>query len=135
MRQERENYKTGIYLTIDGKLLGFRGICPFRSYIPNKIYDDVEPYLGSFAQTKGLPLGEYCVITITGTVHGSNRNVTMDICFTSGPLGRELLKETFMLTLVGTREIRIAEQPLCFGMTVNLLYFHTNKSQIPRDQN
>lgn len=32
----RSNYIPGPYVTIDEQLLGFRGRCPFRMYIPNK---------------------------------------------------------------------------------------------------
>lgn len=43
----------------------------------SKCMIDAEPYLGSFTQTNGLPLGEY-FMEMTETVNGSNRNVTME---------------------------------------------------------
>ncbi|KAG6438978.1 hypothetical protein O3G_MSEX000379 [Manduca sexta] len=115
----RSNYIPGPYVTIDEQLLGFRGRCPFRMYIPNKpnkyglkivmICDsatrymiDAMPYLGKSTQTNGLPLGEFYVKELTKTIHGSNRNVTCDNWFTSVPLAKNLLKQPYNLTLVGT---------------------------------
>lgn len=125
----QENYKPGSYLTIDEQLLGFRGRCPFRIYIPNKpnkygikivmVVDnstkymvDAEPYLGSCTKTDGLPLGEYFVKKLTRTVHGTNRNITMDNWFTSVPLAKSLLKEPYKLTLVGTLRANKREIPI-----------------------
>ncbi|XP_060804330.1 piggyBac transposable element-derived protein 4-like [Amyelois transitella] len=125
----RENYKPGSYLTIDEQLLGFRGRCPFRIYIPNKpnkygikivmtvdnstkYMIDAEPYLGSFTKTDGVPLGEYFVKKLTRTVHGTNRNITMDNWFTSVPLAKSLVKEPYKLTLVGTLRANKREIPV-----------------------
>lgn len=64
----RTKYKPGSYVTIDEQLVGFRGKCPFRMYIPNKpskyglkivLLCDVatkylinaNPYLGKSTQT------------------------------------------------------------------------------------
>lgn len=115
----RSNYIPGPYVTIDEQLLGFRGRCPFRMYIPNKpnkygikivmtcdsatrYMVDAMPYLGKCTQTNGLPLGEFYVKELTKTVHGSNRNVTCDNWFTSVPLAKILLRQPYNLTLVGT---------------------------------
>lgn len=70
----RTSYTPSSYLTIDEQLLGFRGRCPFRTYIPNKpskygikimmLCDssskymiDAIPYVGKSTDTNGLPLG------------------------------------------------------------------------------
>ncbi|CAK1589287.1 unnamed protein product [Parnassius mnemosyne] len=113
------NYNPGAQLTIDEQLLGFRGRCPFRIYIPNKpskyglklvmmcdigtkYMINAMPYLGKGTQTNGLPLGEYYVKELTKPIHGSNRNVTCDNWFTSISLAKSLLQEPYKLTLVGT---------------------------------
>lgn len=63
---------------------------------------DAEPYLGSFTKTDGVPFGEYFVKKLTSTVHGTNRNITLDNWFTFLPLAKRLVKEPCKLTLVGT---------------------------------
>lgn len=119
INQCRLNYIPGTNLTVDEQLLGFRGRCPFRMYIPNKpnkygikfpmICDaatkymlDAIPYLGRSTKTNGLQLGEFYVKELTKTVHGTNRNITCDNWFTSVPLAKNLLKTPYNLTLVGT---------------------------------
>lgn len=115
----KQNYKPGSYITIDEQLLGFRGRCPFRMYIPNKpdkygiklvmICDvrtkymiNASPYLGKHTNTSGLKLADYYVKDLTKSIYGSNRNITMDNWFTSVPLASELLKKPYNLTIVGT---------------------------------
>lgn len=124
----RENYTPGEYLTIDEQLLAFRGKCSFRMYIPNKpakyglkmvmICDsgtnymvDAMPYLGKGSNKTTFPLGEYYVKELTKTVHGSNRNVTMDNWFSSIPLAKSLLCEPYKLTMVGTLRSNKREIP------------------------
>lgn len=124
----RNNYKAGSYVAIDEQLLGFRGRCPFRMYIPSKpnkygiktvmICDaqtkymiDAEPYIGKGSNTNDEPLGMYYVKTLTKTLWGSNRNVTMDNWFTSVPLTQELLKAPYKLTIVGTLRANKKEIP------------------------
>lgn len=113
------NYKPGSYLTIDEQLLGFRGRCPFRMYMPNKparygikivmacdagskYMIDAAPYLGKKTKTSDDPLGTYYVKELTKTVHGSNRNVTMDNWFTSIDLAKTMLGDPYKLTIIGT---------------------------------
>ncbi|KAK9693224.1 Transposase IS4 [Popillia japonica] len=115
----RSSYTPSTYLTIDEQLVGFRGRCPFRIYIPNKpakygikivmLCDssskymiDASPYLGKGTNTNGLPLATHFVRELTKSVQGSNRNITMDNWFTSIPLADELLKEPYSLTIIGT---------------------------------
>lgn len=115
----RSSYIPSSYLTIDEQLLGFRGRCPFRMYIPNKpskygikiimLCDtsskymiDASPYLGKSTDTGGLPLANFYVKELTKSVHGSNRNITMDNWFTSVSLADELLELPYKLTIIGT---------------------------------
>lgn len=100
-------------------LLGFRGRCPFRIYIPNKpdkygikfpmmcdatskYVIDADPYIGRSRNTGGVPLGEFYVKKLSKTIHGTNRNITCDNWFTSVPLAKSLLQQPYKLTLVGT---------------------------------
>lgn len=124
----RSSYTPSTYLTIDEQLVGFRGRCPFRIYIPNKpakygikivmLCDssskymiDASPYLGKGTNTNGLPLATHFVRELTKSVQGSNRNITMDNWFTSIPLADELLKEPYNLTIIGTLRKNKAEIP------------------------
>lgn len=112
-------YTPGSYITVDEQLVGFRGRCPFRMYIPNKpnkygiklvMSADVNskyvlnaiPYLGKGTDSQKQPLATYFIKQITTPIHGTNRNITMDNWFTSVPLADELLKAPYNLTLVGT---------------------------------
>lgn len=128
MTQCRQNYVPGTNVTVDEQLLAFRGRCKFRMYIPNKpdkygiklgmmcdsgtryMVNSI-PYLGKSTNTGGLPLGEYFVKELTHSIHGSNRNVTMDNWFTSVPLAKKLLQQPYKLTLVGTLRANKREIP------------------------
>lgn len=113
------NYTPGEHVTIDEQLLGFRGRCPFRMYIPNKpnkygikipmLCDsgtkymlNAVPYIGRATNTNGLPQGEYYVKELSRPLYGTNRNITCDNWFTSVPLAKSLLQAPYKLTLVGT---------------------------------
>ncbi|XP_066138360.1 piggyBac transposable element-derived protein 4-like [Euwallacea fornicatus] len=115
----RTSYTPSSYLTIDEQLLGFRGRCPFRMYIPNKpskygikivmLCDssskymiDASPYLGKSTHTGGLPLSNYYIKELTKSVHGTHRNITMDNWFTSVGIADELLSDPYKLTIIGT---------------------------------
>ena len=65
----------------------------------NMIY--AMPHLCSNAETKRIPLAPY-FIKVTGTVHGTNRNVIMDNWATSISLVEEFLKSPVNLTIIGT---------------------------------
>ena len=121
-------YTPGSYITVDEQLVGFRGRCPFRMYIPNKpnkygiklvmaadvnskYVVNVIPYLGKGTDTQRQPLATFFIKEITSTLHGSNRNITMDNWFTSVPLAQELLRAPYNLTLVGTLRSNKREIP------------------------
>lgn len=115
----RQSYKPSSYVTIDEQLVGFRGRCPFRMYLPSKpakygikfilLCDvstkyliDALPYVGKTTNTSGRPLAEFCVETLTKSIHGTNRNITMDNWFSSVPLAEKLLQNPYKLTMIGT---------------------------------
>lgn len=119
IKQCQINYIPGSEVTIDEQLLGFRGRCPFRIYIPNKpdkygikflmmcdatskYMIDADPYIGRSTNTGGVPLGEFYIKKLSQTIHGSNRNITCDSWFTSIPLAKSLLQQPYNLTLVGS---------------------------------
>ncbi|KAJ8928139.1 hypothetical protein NQ314_019319 [Rhamnusium bicolor] len=124
----RSSYTPSSYTTLDEQLLSFRGRCAFRMFIPNKpakygiklvmLCDvptkymiDAEPYLGKGTKTNGLPLSTYYIKKLTMSIHGSNRNVTMDNWFTSISVADEILQAPYKLTLVGTVRKNKAEIP------------------------
>jgi hypothetical protein len=124
----RKWYKPGSYLTVDEQLVGFRGRCSFRMYIPNKpnkyglklvmmadsntkYMCNAMPYLGKNTNTGNEPLANYFVKELSKQYHGSNRNITMDNWFTSVPLAAELLKPPYKLTVVGTLRSNKREIP------------------------
>ncbi|CAB3248366.1 unnamed protein product [Arctia plantaginis] len=119
LAQCKMNYSPGSNVTIDEQLLGFRGRCPFRMYIPNKptkygikipMMNDsgtnyminAMPYIGKATNTNGLPQGEYYLKELSRPIHGTNRNITCDNWFTSIPVSKSLLAEPCKLTIVGT---------------------------------
>nr|CAI5843818.1 unnamed protein product [Callosobruchus analis] len=149
----RKSYKPGSYVTIDEQLVGFRGRCPFRMYIPNKpskygikivlLCDvstkyliDASPYLGKSTKTNGKPLADYYVEQLTASIQGSNRNVTMDNWFTSVPLVDRFAEKPFNLSIVGT--IRKNKPQLPSQITENKkerqvgtsMFAYTNKSTV-----
>nr|CAI5861789.1 unnamed protein product [Callosobruchus analis] len=149
----RKSYKPGSYVTIDEQLVGFRGRCPFRMYIPNKpskygikivLLCDVStkylihasPYLGKSTKTNGKPLADYYVEQLTASIQGSNRNVTMDNWFTSVPLVDRFAEKPFNLSIVGT--IRKNKPQLPSQITENKkerqvgtsMFAYTNKSTV-----
>lgn len=125
----RRLYSPGEHLTVDEQLLGFRGKCPFRMYIPSKpakygvkmvmICDNKSkymltevPYLGRDQSRPegGMPLGHYYTKLLTESYHNSNRNVTTDNWFTSVSLVQDLYDNCGM-TLVGTIRANKKEVP------------------------
>lgn len=118
------------YCTVDEQLLGFKGNCPFRVYIPSKpdrygikimtLCDsrtfymvDALPYIGKEKLEKKGSLPSHYVRTLSRVIHGTYRNITMDNYFTSVPLADEMLNE-YKLTIVGTLRKNKREIPSCF---------------------
>ena len=111
-------YTPGSNVTIDEQLLGFRGKCSFRQFMPKKpdkyglkfwLCVDVDshyvfdafPYVGRQPnEQRQTQNGAKVVLKLLKPLYGSNRNVTMDNFFTSVPLAQQL--QTKNLTLIGT---------------------------------
>lgn len=123
----RKYYKPSSFLTIDEQLIGFRGRCPFKMYIPSKpdkygmklimMCDnatkymlDAIPYTGKGCSPKNVPAAQYFVEKLVSTVSGSKRNITMDNWFTSVPLFLNLRKK-HSLTALGTVKKNKPELP------------------------
>lgn len=113
----RKNYTPSEFVTIDESLLGFRGRCPFKMYIPNKPdkYDGLKlvtmcdaktymcsakPYIGREERQSHLSIPTQYVLTLTSDIQGTNRNCTMDNWFSSYEVAEKLLERN--LTMVGT---------------------------------
>ena len=113
----RKFYVPGCDTTIDEQLVGFRGRCPFRMYIPSKpskygmkiwtLADsksfyifNYDVYLGKRGTSPEVAQGKRVVEELMQPLFGSGRNVTVDNFFTSVPLAQSLLQNT--LTLTGT---------------------------------
>lgn len=125
-----ESYIPHAYCTIDEQLLGFRGNCPFRVYIASKpdkyglkivtmcdsrtfYMISAIPYIGKETRVSQEPLASQLVKTLTVSIHGTNRNVTMDNWFTSIPLAEDMLKN-YKLTITGTLRHNKREIPPSF---------------------
>ena len=126
----KNNFQPYEYVTIDEQLLGFRGRCPFKQYIPSKpdkygikiwICADVKtcyvyncmPYLGRQpGELRQENVGAKTVCALLEPLYNSGRNVTVDNFFTSVPLANELLSKK--ITLVGTLRKNKTEIPVEF---------------------
>lgn len=125
----RNNYTPSEYLTVDEQLLGFRGRCPFRMYIPNKpdkygikivMMCDAKtfymvsaiPYVGKESRPSNLPIPTQYVLELSKPIQKTNRNITVDNWFSSMGLAASL-KEVG-LTLVGTLRKNKPEIPTEF---------------------
>lgn len=90
-----KSYTPHSYCTIDEQLLGFRGKCPFRVYISSKpdkygikvvcmcdsrTYYMVSgiPYIGKENRNNDEPLASFLVKSLSASIHGTHRNITMD---------------------------------------------------------
>ncbi|KAJ4444070.1 hypothetical protein ANN_05859 [Periplaneta americana] len=133
----RNNYTVGEIVTIDEKLEGFWGKCPFRQYIPSKprkygikifaLADSRTFYSSNLEVYTGKqPEGPYnlsnsadaVVERLISRISGSGRNVTVDNWFNSVPLATRLLKD-HNLTLLGTLRKNKKELPPEFVQTKN----------------
>lgn len=114
----RSLYKPGSYLAIDEQLVGFRGRCPFRMYMPSKpnkygikiimmcdnstkYMVDARLYMGKGSVPTNRSAAEFFVEELVISIENTNRNITMDNWFTSVPLVQKLFIEKG-LTVVGT---------------------------------
>lgn len=109
-------YNPGSNVTVDKRLVGFRGHCPFRQYMATKpvrygikiwtVCDAVSSYAWKMQIYTGKPQGRapeknqgtQVVLDLTQGLSG--HNVTCDHFFTTYSLGQELLKRK--LTMLGT---------------------------------
>ncbi|XP_051783376.1 piggyBac transposable element-derived protein 4-like, partial [Erpetoichthys calabaricus] len=118
-------FNPGPEVTVDERLVPFRGKCPFRQYIPSKPGKygikiraacdartsyawNLQIYTGKAAS--GIPeknQGKRVVLDMTTGLQG--HNITCDNFFTSYDLGQELLKRK--LTMVGTVKKNKPELP------------------------
>lgn len=113
----RNNYTPSEYVTVDEQLLGFRGRCPFRMYIPNKpdkygikivMLCDAKtfymvsaiPYIGKENRPSNMSIPTQYVLKLSEPIQKTNRNITVDNWFTSMALASSL--KTVGLTIVGT---------------------------------
>lgn len=125
-----ESYTPHAYCTIDEQLLGFRGHCPFRVYIASKpdkyglkivtmcdsrtfYMISAIPYIGRENRASQEPLASQLVKTLSTSIHGTNRNITMDNWFTSVPLAEDMLKN-HKITITGTLRHNKREIPPSF---------------------
>ena len=111
------HYMPGENLTVNERLVMFRGRCPFKQYLPSKpgkygmkiwwIADSETkyplgglPYLGKEGNQRANGLGKKVVEELSRPYRRTNRNITCDNYFTDIDLARNLLKNG--LTIVGT---------------------------------
>ena len=122
-------YVPGPNCTIDEQVVGFRGRCPFRTYMPSKpdkygikvwwICDsgtsyayNGQVYLGREGNLPEFGLASRVVLDLCRPMEQTGRNLTTDCFFTSVPLAQTLL--TKGLTLLGTMKSNKAEIPAEF---------------------
>lgn len=127
----RSLYKPGTYLAIHEQLVGFRGRCPFRMYMPSKpnkygikiimicenstkYMVDARVYLGKGTVPPNKPAAEFFVEELVKSIEKTNRNIIMDNWFTSIPLVRNVLFNKG-LTVVGTIKRNKPEFPSEFS--------------------
>jgi hypothetical protein len=114
----KKHFMPGTSVTVDEQLVGYKGRCPFKQYIPSKpdkygmkifwINDSSTgyplgglPYLGKENGIRALPnLGERIVEQLCAPYFGTHRNVTCDNFFTTLQLALTLKSNG--LTMVGT---------------------------------
>ena len=118
-------YNPGTNVTVDEQLVGFRGRCPFKQYIPSKVAKygikiwtlcdsassyclKAQVYTGKpSGGTRGKNQGMRVVMDLTQELRG--QNVTCDNFFTSYMLGQALLKRN--ITMLGTMRRNKTELP------------------------
>ena len=100
----KANVKPSSFVCVDETLVGFRGRCPFRVYIPSKPHRygikiwslcdngtnylcNLQVYLGKVGSTPEVHQGARVVADLAEPLFGSGRNITVDNFFTSYALG------------------------------------------------
>ena len=140
------NCTPGTGCTVDEPLHGFRGLCSFKQYIPNKpskygikLYVQADSktfylvsykiYTGAGTHATGLPVPTQAVLDLVPSVSGTSRNITTDIYYTSIPL--TMGPKSRKLNLVGTKKKNKAYIPPSFLAkadegTVQYAFDHSN---------
>jgi len=112
-----DSYIPGECCTIDEHMVGFRGRCPFRMYLPSKpdkygikifavvcshcsYLFNASIYVGKEGNTVTRDLAAKVVLSLSEPINNSGRNLTMDNWFTSVPLAEKLIERG--ITCVGT---------------------------------
>ena len=125
----KDLYVPSEFTTIDEQLVGFRGRCPFKMYIPSKpdkygikivmccdaktaFVLDAEVYVGKGSTPSDIPVAQYYCEKLTTSFHGTNRNLTMDNWFTSVQTAKQLLEKN--ITVVGTIRKNFKKIPSSF---------------------
>ncbi|XP_066583280.1 piggyBac transposable element-derived protein 4-like [Prorops nasuta] len=135
----QNNYSLGEYTTIDEQLVGFRGRCKFRMYMPKKparygikifaLTDARLWYTSNLEIYAGLqPEGPYrvsnkphdVVMRLIQPIDNTHRNLTVDNWFNSIPLAETLLEHG--ITIVGTLRSNKREIPPNFVKRKRDLY-------------
>jgi len=144
------NCTPGTGCTVDESVHGFRGMCSFKQYIPNKpskygikvyvLADSKTFYLvsskiykGAGTHAPGLPVPTQAVLGLVSSVPGTSRNIITDNYYTSIPLAMEL--KSRKLTLVGTMKKNNACFPPSFLAkadegTVQYAFDHANNFSV-----
>lgn len=122
----KELYIPSPYMCVDETLVGFRGRCPFRVYIPSKpdrygikiwslcdngthYVTNLQVYLGKEGPSPEQQQGARVVKQLMSHLYNTGRNVTTDNFFTSYDLGQFLLTQN--TTLLGTMRKSRTEIP------------------------
>ena len=120
------NYWPGPYLTVDERLVKFRGRCSFKVYMKSKpgrygiklwaaadaetsYLLNIQPYTGKLGGIRDINQGARVVKDLVSPFYGTHRGVTTDNFFTSVPLANKLLCNG--LTLTGTMRANKKEIP------------------------
>ena len=144
-------YSPHAYCTIGEQLVGFRGLCPFKIYMPQKpskygmmivmvndakIYYMIsaEVYIGAVQKQVDESVPEYYVRKLSEPLHGTNRNLTMDNWFTSVPIADRMLT-SYKLTILGLPPSFISKKPVgtClygFDQKKTLLSYTPKKNKV-----
>ncbi|CAG4918539.1 unnamed protein product [Colias eurytheme] len=119
-----ELYSPSDCCKLDEMLLGFRGRCVFKMYIPSKPDEygikivmlcdsktaymiNAFVYLGKDSTPRNVPCAEFFTMKLTEPIHGSNRNLT---CFTSIPVANQLLQKQVTMQLIPTPNFAVVKQ-------------------------